>query len=379
MAIKQMNRTRRSNDGSESHAGFGKTLTPEMVVLARESRGMTQKDLAEKLNISQGRLSKIEAGQSPASKQVVRDLCAHLDYPEGFFSQECRVFGPSTSEFYHRKRKATSAREIARIHAQINIRTAHVSRLLKSAELEDENFPRLDPEEFGGSPDEIARAMRATWHLPPGPVKSVVDTLEDAGGIVVRFPFGTRLIDAVSRWIPGMPPMFFVNESIPPDRERLTLAHEIGHLVMHQALSPNIEDEANAFAAEFLMPAAEIRSQLSNLTIHKLASLKPYWRVSMQALLRRGADLGTITRGQAQYLWMQISRMGYRTREPAELDPPREIPQTLQELLDLHTTTLGFSAEQMADLAKWNRPELFAAYSLRLPGKESPSSMRLVK
>src|SRR6185437_12215941 len=121
------------------------------------------------------------------------------------------------------------------------------------------------------------------------------------------------------------------------DRERLTLCHEIGHLVMHQSVRPEIEDEANAFAAEFLMPEAEIRAQLADLTIHRLAALKSLWRVSMQALLYRAQELNVIGRGKAQYLWIQLSRLGYRTREPIELDPPREDASTLRQLVDVHT------------------------------------------
>lgn len=379
MSIEQMNQTRRSDDGNDSNGGFWKSITPEMVVLARESRGMTQKGLAERLNISQGRLSKIETGHAQVPLQLVSTLAAELDYPESFFAQEFRIFGPSTSEFYHRKRKATSAREMARIHAQINIRMAHVFSFLKSAELEEEKFPRLEPEEFGGSPSEIAHAVRSSWNLPKEPVKSVVDAIEESGGIVVRFAFGTNLVDAVSKWVPGLPPMFFVNATIPQDRERLTLAHEIGHMVMHATLSPHIEDEANSFAAEFLMPADEIRSQLHNLTVQKLASMKPYWKVSMQALLKRAENLHTITEAQARYLWVQIAKMGYRMREPAELEPARETPRTLQEMLDFHTETLGYTVNQLADLAHWNTPELLASYRIQPTPGNPGDSIRLVK
>jgi Zn-dependent peptidase ImmA (M78 family)/transcriptional regulator with XRE-family HTH domain len=380
MTIEPMDPTRRNDEENDSSGGFGKSITPEMVVLARESRGMTQKELSEKLCISQGRLSKIETGYaSPVPAALVAALAAQLDYPESFFYQEFRVFGPSTSEFYHRKRKAASAREIARIHALINIRMAHAFRFLKSAELERENFPKMDPEDFGGSAAEIARAVRSTWNLPKGPIKNVVDVIEESGGIVVRFPFGTTLVDAVSRWVPGLPPMFFVNAAIPQDRERLTLAHEIGHMVMHGAPSPSIEDEANAFAAEFLMPADEIKSQLHNLTIQKLASMKQFWKVSMQAILKRAQDLATITDGQARYLWIQIAKMGYRTREPAELEPAREHPRTLQELIDFHTETLGYTHDQLAKLISWNTPELLASYKMPTSATNPAGTIRLVK
>jgi Zn-dependent peptidase ImmA (M78 family) len=237
----------------------------------------------------------------------------------------------------------------------------------------------MDPEEFDSSVSQVARAVRAGWNLPRGPIKNVVHIIEDAGGIVVRFPFKTRLVDAVSRWVPGLPPMFFVNEGIPADRERLSLCHELGHLVMHQSVRPEIEDEANSFAAEFLMPENEIRPQLVDLSIHKLASLKSLWRVSMQALVYRAQELNVIGRGKAQYLWVQLSRLGYRTREPSELDPPREEPSTLKQLVEVHTGAFRYSIKQMATLFRWNEPELVAAYGLSRTEFPEHSPLRVIK
>jgi Zn-dependent peptidase ImmA (M78 family) len=55
---------------------------------------------------------------------------------------------------------------------------------------------------------------------------------------------------------------------IPGDRERLTLAHEVGHVVMHHLpTEEDPEDEANLFAATFLMPADDIHGDLGNLTL----------------------------------------------------------------------------------------------------------------
>jgi Zn-dependent peptidase ImmA (M78 family)/transcriptional regulator with XRE-family HTH domain len=354
-------------------------VNPEMITLAREARGRTQKDLAERLDISPGYLSKVEAGLMPVSDALLEKLCSVLDYPKAFFFQTSRIFGPSTSEFYHRKRAAASAREIARIHAEINIRMAQIARLLRSADLNTGEFPRIDPDEHQGSVSEVARAVRAGWNIPRGPIKSVVGMIEDAGGIVVRFPFKTGLVDAVSRWVPGLPPMFFVNEGMPPDRERMTLCHEIGHLVMHQSVRPEIEDEANKFAGALLMPEEEIRTHLHDLTLHKLAALKSRWKVSMQALVHRAGDLGIIGRGKLQYLYIQLSKAGYRTREPAELDPPHEEASTLQQLIDVHTGAFRYSTEQMATLLYWNQPEAIAKYRLDRSGPQDGSPLRVIK
>src|SRR4029078_5474641 len=106
-----------------------------------------------------------------------------------------------------------------------------------------------------------------------GTITNVIRMIEDAGGIVIRYPFGSARIDAISRWVPGLPPLFFVNEGLPTDRERITLCHEFGHLVMHDVPNADMESEANQFAAELLMPEREIGPQLDRVSLDRLAAL----------------------------------------------------------------------------------------------------------
>ena len=154
--------------------------------------------------------------------------------------------------------------------------------------------------------------------------------------------------------------MFFVSASIPTDRMRWTLAHELGHVVMHQIPTEDIEREADRFAAEFLMPAAAIRPQLQTISLAKLAALKPHWKVAMAALLKRASDLGTIAPRQRNYLWMQMGAHGYRSEEPIAL-PPEE-PTLVRELIDIHRQELGYTEKQIADLLILHEREARSEY-----------------
>ncbi len=337
-------------------------LNPGMLLLARESRGWSQTEAAERVGITQGRLSKMEAGLLPVPPDVVGSLADVLSYPEDFFRQGDAVYGPSTTEFFHRKRQSAPIRVLDQIHAWINIRRIHIDRLLRSvASTKRLQFEHVDLDEYQ-SPEEIARKVRADWLLPKGPIKDLVRTIEAAGGIVVRFSFGTPKIDAVSTWVPGLPPLFFMNKDMPADRERLTLAHELGHILMHATVRPDMETEANRFAAEFLMPELDIRPQLRDVNLARLAGLKPLWRVSMQALLHRAQDLATITQARAKSLWVQLSQKGYRKHEPPELAFPHEETRALRELVDLHLGSLGYSIADLAQLLALHEEDVLVFY-----------------
>src|SRR5205085_11537320 len=151
-----------------------------------------------------------------------------------------------------------------------------------------------------------------SWNLPPGPVQSLVSAIEDAAGVAFRCSFATRKVDAVSQWLPGLPPLFFVNSDIPGDRCRFTLAHELGHLIMHPIPTPDLDNEANRFAAEFLMPAKDIGPHLRPLSIQRLAAMKPYWKASMAAILRRAFDLNKVSVSTYRKLNTQISKYGLK-------------------------------------------------------------------
>jgi Zn-dependent peptidase ImmA (M78 family)/DNA-binding XRE family transcriptional regulator len=340
-------------------------FNPEMLILARESRGLTQKDFAQDLGISQGELSKIEAGLRDPSDELTSRCASLLRYSAGLFFVGDRMIGSSSNCAYYRKRKSASLHVIRQALAVANVRRIQISRLLisGSAELDPQNqFRRIDIGEHPGGAATIAQTMRTMWSLPPGPVQNLTRAVEDAGGIVFRCNFGSSKIDAMSQWLQRLPPMFFVNQEIPCDRMRWTLAHEIGHVVMHAVPTENLEQEANQFAAEFLMPARDIRPYLTELSLPKLAAMKPFWRVSMNALLKRACDLGTITERQRSYLWMQMGAHGYRTNEPVPL--PSEEPSLVREIVNLHTGELGFSLRELAHLMLMTEDEVRSEYAL---------------
>jgi Zn-dependent peptidase ImmA (M78 family)/transcriptional regulator with XRE-family HTH domain len=348
-----------------------------MVTLARESRGLTQTELAHLIGVSQAMLSKIEAGAKVPTDAMLARLAEELKYPVEFFSQPDTVFGPGLSEFFHRKRQDVGVKTLARVHAQINIVRMHITRLLRSVEDMDVKIRPLDMEDFEGKPQEVARAIRSTWQIPEGPIPNVIRMIEDAGGIVIRYPFGTSRIDAISRWVPGLPPLFFVNDGLSTDRERLTLCHELGHLIMHDVPNSQMETEANQFAAELLMPEQEIAPQLDRITIDRLAALKPYWRVSMQALLFRAQELKKVTARAAQFLWIQMAP--YRRQEPPELDLMPEAPTLLQEILDLHRNTFGYGLPEFAKMLNAQPAELVSTYGLGHTKEETKLRLRLVR
>ena len=336
-------------------------FNPDMLRLARDVREVTQADLARATGFTQALISKIENGLiGQPSNDVVEKIAESLAFPRPFFFQPERQVG--FPPFHYRKRQRLGARPLSHIGAIINLRRQHVAKLLRSFELKVlKPIPQIDLDESGLTPERVAERLRAYWLLPRGPVPNVVEIIEAAGGIVLLCRFGTNLIDGVSFRSEAMPPLFFMNRDVPGHRFRFSLAHELGHMVMHTTPSEDalMETQAHRFAAAFLMPAADIRPYLTRVKLSNLGRVKEFWRVSIKALIRRSYDLKLVTDHYYKVLNIQYNK-SFKEGEPGEVLP--EQPTLFKNMVTFHLKSLGYSVTELASFLMLNEDEMRRAY-----------------
>ena len=339
----------------------------DMLRLARQMRGFHQTDAAKRLVVDQSMLSRLENGVVEFKEEIVRKASAAYGFPAAFFHLRDPVYGAPVSVHPMWRRKAdVTARELDTVVAELNIRVMHLRRLLQGAEVANTStLPRMDIDEFA-DPERIAALVRAHWCVPGGPLRNLTSLVEKAGALVVHSALGGSAISGVTFAVPGMPPIIALNSDQPSDRSRYTLAHELGHLVMHRFPTVNMEKEANDFATALLMPEADVRSYFvgKRIDLALLAALKPEWRVSMAALLMRAHKLKFLSDNQYTYLWKQISARGYRLREPPALDFEREQPHVLAQMIALHLDGLGYSRADLAKLLCVYESDLASLYGV---------------
>ena len=334
----------------------------DMLDLARGARGLTQAEVAKAAGVTQAMLSKVENRLVQPSADVVEGLARALNFPVEFFYQSERAQG--FPHYHHRKRSALGAKALSRLHAIINIRRQHVAKLLRSYSSDAEKpIPSIDLDEKAISPSDAARMVREFWLLPRGPVENVTETIETAGGIIVVSDFGTPLMDGLSFRAAGLPPIFVMNSEVPGDRYRFSLAHELGHMVMHALPGDDdekMEREADEFAAAFLMPPVEIKPHLIPPSIEKFGRAKCYWKVSIKAMIRRARDLRVLSPDDYKRFSIAYSKAGYSHGEPFPLE--RETPALLPRIIDFHLRDLGYSVLDLAKLLMVEEADLRQAY-----------------
>src|ERR1022692_3511275 len=161
-------------------------FNPDMLILARESRGWYQGELAEAASLQQGTVSKVESGALVPSAETVDRFAEKLRYPRSLFFQPDPVYGFNSTVFFHRKRQSLPDKTLRKLHAHMNLTRMRVTRLLRSTEILSAcRFQRIDLAEYRNSVETVARLVKSTWLIPSGPVRNVTRAIEDAGGIVV--------------------------------------------------------------------------------------------------------------------------------------------------------------------------------------------------
>ncbi|MFS8973895.1 XRE family transcriptional regulator [Cupriavidus necator] len=357
---------------------LAESFRPELVSLRRRMLGLSQIQLADRATIAQGTLSKIEQGLKAPSEEMIEKLASSLECPASFFCRTERVYGaPLSAHPMFRKPASTGQKTIDRLIAELNVRIGHIRTLIDNAEIQPElPFPQYDVDDYLGDAEEIARNVRRAWYAPTGPIQNLTEYAERAGCLITLSDMGDAAVDGVSYRVPGLPPLVFLNSKRPADRLRFSLAHEIGHLVMHPYPIPDMEEQANRFAAELLMPSEDIGPYLGNLTLEKAAYMKPFWKVSMAAIIVRAETLRRIDKNKAQWLWRQMSLRNYRMREPESLDFAKEEPSLVNALLNNLTGNLGYSPEELSEALCLRYEELASLYNLRGAGLRLVRSAR---
>lgn len=329
-------------------------INPNMLTLARQMRGMNQKELSEYINISASTLSRIENAIDyvPIENEVLQSIAESLGFDPDFFQKPGDICYPSMG--YFRKNKAVPKKVVDRVIGYMNIYISMVDTYMDMIDIPELNIINWDVDMLG-SPETAATRMRDLWKVPKGRINRLSQLIEDNGIIIIEFDFETDKINGFSiASRKHCRPIIFINSEYPDDRKRLTIAHELAHIVMHLNSYTigeyrDVEEEAFRFASEFLVPLKEVKSQLGieRVTLRKLASLKQYWLTSMHFFVYKFQFNKIITKNQARYLYQQLAP--YRKKEPVQT-PRIEKPSLFGEMIQTVERELNYQLKELAKM-----------------------------
>jgi len=310
---------------------------PGRLRLARELRQLSQVQLANDLGLTGSAVSQFESGATRPSPETLNTMSVVLKVSSAFWTQPLN----DTHEGFFRslRRSSMAHRRRARAlgHLAHDVATRDTGRTNSFVTPHVPHVAGIDLTSATPVIEAAAAYVRSAWGVPPGPIPNMVRLLEQNGIIVIRLPLDTADVDAFSLPFDDCPVVVLGSDKNDRARSRFDAAHELGHLVLHGEQVwgiKEVEHQAHAFAAAFLMPENDIRAQLpTRADWPAFFRLKQHWQVSLAALLMRARTLETISPAQHVGAMKALSARGWRRSEPVPLGAP-ETPQLLQDLLN---------------------------------------------
>ncbi|MBI9113266.1 XRE family transcriptional regulator [Maridesulfovibrio ferrireducens] len=331
-----------------------------MLVEARTARGLSQSQLAEISGVTKQSISNYENNKQAPRATALDKLSGCLNIPLAFLYTENALIENAPIYF----RSLASLHKKERNRAQIKL--SWLARLLdcydEYLELPAPNIPEeldissryqlVSDEEI----EEIALSCRRAFNIGDGPISNMTMLMENNGVIVVEMPLEVKAEDAFSRWVLNsqIPAAVLVSTKPSACRDRFSLAHELGHLVMHRKVHPTnenlkeIEKQANRFASSFLLPAHSYVRDFGYPSLDVFKLLKEKWKVSIQAQIIRCWQLGLISDDSKRNFFINISKRKWRLKEPLDDIIPVEHPKILRESTKLLCTEGGLTFDEIS-------------------------------
>lgn len=312
---------------------------------ARLLRGLTLAALQDVTGISKQSISLYENDDNEPGYERGFKLAQALCVPYEFFLQEDTCETKTSATYF---RSLTSASKMCRTSQSLKLE--YVAKMYEAL-LAYIDFPQLNLPKVtykGGYSiyndedckamclelEQIAIKVREHWRLGMEPITDLQYVLESNGIIVTGFDTSEDSIDAFSqRTTVAKKDVCFIavdQGTKPEGRIRFDMAHELAHILIHP-WSEDIDSisreefrtreyEANVFAGAFLLPRESFGKdvQAYPTDVKYYLWLKKKWKSSMQSMMYRSNQLGYTTNNQFQYMMRQVSKNGWRKKEPGD-------------------------------------------------------------
>ena len=301
----------------------------ERLKLARKRNGLSLRALSSCMEgiVSAQAIGKYERGEMMPSSTVAIALAKALDVSMSYLLSPSNI---SLESVEFRKLASTKARERAAVEGEV---LDHVDRYLQVEELL--GIASSVGEEPDGAPygidavedaERAAVSVRNAWNLGGGPIPDMTELLEERGIKVFKLSL-PRSVDGLTCYVHRADgedvPVVVCSTDKSIERQRFTLAHELGHMVMEIPTGVPEEKACHRFASAFLVPqdelAREVGRQRFNFGFGEIIEIKRMFGVSAAALVVRMRDLGIVTEATMVSIFRGIGS-SWRKDEPCPLE-----------------------------------------------------------
>jgi len=310
----------------------------QRLINARRIRGYSQRELSSRLEgrVSSNAIAKYETGKMLPSSQNLIAIAEALDFDLDYFFRPFTVnVDPSSFEF--RKRSSLPAKKETSIKENIAL------SIEKYMEIE---AITNDSVRFGLSYGDIllrtdndARSIGARFrqdlNLGIDCISTPIEVLESNGVKVIEIDTDPKFDGSCVRDLDL--PVIVLNRNLISERRRLTLFHELAHLILTFDEGANVERLCNVFANEVLLPSAVLKSLLGehrrNLSWKELKLIQGGFGISVDAIMVKAKQIGIISESVHRSLCIDMNRNLELKKRVQESAYPKEMSSRFERLV----------------------------------------------
>ena len=275
----------------------------QRLVNARKIRCLSQRELCESLGgkVSPTAIAKYEKGLMMPSSDVLIALSNALKMKLDYFFRPFTIYiDPEKFEF--RKKASMGNKKVEAIKYLV---CSEIEKYLEieailgmepkfnldysNTAVEGENEAKL-----------LAMRLRKDLNIGSDAIVSAVDLLESAGVKIIEIDHDDSFSGTCNEAV-GLP-VIVVNKNIGSERKRLTIFHELGHLLMHCADGVDKEKMCNIFANEVLIPSDRFKNLIGesrhDISLVELQAIQMEYGISVDALMAKACQLNVITQSR---------------------------------------------------------------------------------
>ena len=263
-------------------------------------KGYSIAKLSERMEVGTATISNILNGRSEPKSSTLLKFCNALEVG----LPEVLADAPRLRSLRFRTMSTLSAREKAERDQMLYETARWLKNYNTLEELLDDKPEYMFKDLEAADPLKLAAIVREKLGLAEfQPIVDLPAEIEKAGIKLYLHPFGFKKTFGLSVADADMGPAIVVNseKEISVERRIFTIAHELGHLLMHRGSyndDETVEDkegsqekEADLFAGEFLLPTAAFKKEWAEAAgldlVDRVLKIKKIYRVSYQVVLMR--------------------------------------------------------------------------------------------
>lgn len=317
-------------------------FNPKRLKEARLIRGLTIRELAEKIGITKQAISQFELGEYAPKPETMMAIINTLKFPKNFFYKDFKEQYVGNTFF---RANATAMKKSKEMQLNKTMLAGYIYDYLSDyIEFPELNLP--DTSQFNSDWDkelieDLASKVREHWGIGDKPIANIVHLLERNGIMVFSVDTDSQKVDAFCQHRTGRPFIFLGNDKQSAFRRQFDGGHELGHILMHADIDDQdilsreenkiLEKQANHFASSLLLPADAFAKTVTSTSLLHFVELKKYWQVSIGAMIYRCKELNLIDDSKYTSLQKQMSMKKMRTKEPLDDVFPLQEPVVLKK------------------------------------------------